>query len=308
MINFRYHIVSLMAVFLALSVGIVIGVTLRPSVDQGLTVQAAQDRKQVQDLRAELDRRNSLDDYRDAYATRVAPTVTQAVLTGQRVALIAMPDAPSEVVDQVGKAVALAAGTVSRSAKMDASAFDPAKAARVDDALAPYKGPLGLTDSMSTATRLGIALGEAVLAKQPAEDDALSTAVAKSLTKAGLVSLDGKSTSLAQLAVVVTAKATDPLPSTDQQTAHVQFDLALRSGATGLVVAGPNSDGIEGTDVLAIRTDAVSVDVLSTVDVADLPSGVTTTILAGKEQLLGRQGHYGALTDADAPAPTLPVR
>ena len=48
---------------------------------------------------------------------------------------------------------------------------------------------------------------------------------------------------------------------------------------------------------------------LSTVDVADLSSGVTTTMLAGQEQLLGREGrHYGALARADAPMPTLPVR
>ena len=39
-------------------------------------------------------------------------------------------------------------------------------------------------------------------------------------------------------------------------------------------------------------------------DVADLTSGVTTVILAGKEQLLGRQGHYGALSKADAPVPS----
>ena len=48
MINFRYHIVSLMAVFIALSVGIAVGVSLSPSVDQGIIAQAAQDRKQVQ--------------------------------------------------------------------------------------------------------------------------------------------------------------------------------------------------------------------------------------------------------------------
>ena len=48
---------------------------------------------------------------------------------------------------------------------------------------------------------------------------------------------------------------------------------------------------------------------LSTVDVADLSSGVMTTMLAGQEQLLGREGrHYGALARADAPLPTLPVR
>jgi hypothetical protein len=51
------------------------------------------------------------------------------------------------------------------------------------------------------------------------------------------------------------------------------------------------------------------VDSLSTVDVADLSSGVTTVVLAGKERLLGRpSAHYGALTRADAPLPELPVR
>ena len=36
---------------------------------------------------------------------------------------------------------------------------------------------------------------------------------------------------------------------------------------------------------------------------------MTTVVLAGKEQLLGRAGrHYGALAEADAPLPELPVR
>ena len=55
-----------------------------------------------------------------------------------------------------------------------------------------------------------------------------------------------------------------------------------------MVLAGPNSEDIEGTDVLAARSDPTAVDSLSTVDVADLSSGVTTTVLAGKERLLGR--------------------
>ena len=76
-----------------------------------------------------------------------------------------------------------------------------------------------------------------------------------------------------------------------------------------MVLAGPNSEDLEGTDVLAARSDAVAVDMLSTVDVADLPSGVTTVVLAGKEQLNGIVGkQYGALAKADAPLPALPVR
>jgi len=76
-----------------------------------------------------------------------------------------------------------------------------------------------------------------------------------------------------------------------------------------VVVAGPNSEDLEGTDVLAVRSDPTAVDLLSTVDVADLTSGVTTSVLAGREQLNGSAGrHYGALAKADAPLPDLPVR
>src|SRR4051812_17914828 len=134
MINFRYHIVSLMAVFLALSVGIVIGVTLRPSVDEGLAAQAAQDRKQVQELRAELDRRNTLDRYRDAYAQDISGYLTAGALDGTNVALFLMPDAPGAVTSALKAAVTQAGGTTTRTVKINDTVFDPASAANVDAA------------------------------------------------------------------------------------------------------------------------------------------------------------------------------
>ena len=101
MINFRYHIVSLMAVFIALSVGIAVGVSLGPSVDQGLLQQAAQDRKQVTDLRAEIDRRNAIDDYREAWADQVGEVILDGALNGVRVAIVSMPEAPNATVQAV---------------------------------------------------------------------------------------------------------------------------------------------------------------------------------------------------------------
>ncbi len=107
---------------------------------------------------------------------------------------------------------------------------------------------------------------------------------------------------------MVAAEATEPRPTPELLAAHVQFDVALKTRAS-VVVAGPNSEDLEGTDVLAVRSDPTAVDLLSTVDVADLTSGVTTTVLAGREQLNGSAGrHYGALAKADAPLPDLPVR
>jgi hypothetical protein len=308
LINFRYHIVSLMAVFIALSVGIAVGVSLSPSVDQGLLQQAAQDRKQVADLRAELDRRKALDDYRNAYDEQVGAAVSAGVLNGQRVGMVAMPDAPTDVLRTISNAVVGAGGTVVRDVKVNAEAFDPARAEDVTAALSGYFGPLGLNDTMSPATRLGVALGRSIGSKDVEDRDALAIAVGESLESQGLVTISKEAAAQAQLIIVVTARASEPPATPEELTAHVQFDVGLTTRA-GVVLAGPNSEDIEGTDVLAARSDPTAVDSLSTVDVADLSSGVTTVVLAGKEQLLGRPSqHYGALAKADAPLPELPVR
>ena len=308
MINFRYHIVSLMAVFMALSVGIVLGVTLRGPVDEGLVTQAAQDRKQVQELRAELDRVKALDDYRDAWAARAGMELTQNVLTGRSVAIVAMPDAPTGVVNALRTAVTDSGGTLTHTARVDDAVFDPTQSAPVTKALDEFTSQLSLTDSMTNGTKFGLVLGRALLGRQLVERDDLAVEITESLTEAGLITVDGNSPDTAELAIVVTAATATPQLSAETLTDHVQFDLALESAAGGIVVAGPNSDGLDATDVLTVRNDVAAVDRLSTVDVADLTSGVTTTILAGKEQLVGRHGHYGALTKADAPLPELPVR
>ncbi|MCW2812133.1 MAG: copper transporter [Friedmanniella sp.] len=307
MINFRYHIVSLMAVFLALSVGIAVGVSLGPSVDEGLLSQAAQDRKQVTDLRTEIDRRNALDGYRENFDLRVGEATTSGQLSGQHVAVVAMPDAPGPVVQAIVNAVGVAGGTLTSQTKVSSDVFDPAKAKAVNEVLAPYVQTLNLDQSASQATRVGLALARAVADRSVAERDDTAVALGKALSSGGLANVSADQPDQAQLVVVVTAEASSPAATNDLLTAHVQLDLALKSRA-GVVLAGPNSAELDSTDVLTARTESASADSLSTVDVADLSSGVTTVILAGREQLLGRQGHYGALAKADGPLPALPVR
>ena len=107
---------------------------------------------------------------------------------------------------------------------------------------------------------------------------------------------------------MTTAAAPTTKPAVDESGPHLEVDLVLRDRAA-VVLAGPNSTGLDGTDVLAARSNALASDRISTVDVADLSSGVTTVVLAGKEQLLGKPAqHYGALAKTDAVLPALPVR
>src|SRR3712207_1900712 len=133
-----------MAVFLALSVGIVLGVSFGEPVSAGIATQAEADRRQAQTLRAELDRRNALDEYREAWATRVGQNLGEGVLSDVRVGVVAMPDAPAEVVDAVSAAVTAAGGSLTSTTLVNTKVFDPAKAADLDAALVPHLGALGL--------------------------------------------------------------------------------------------------------------------------------------------------------------------
>lgn len=312
MINFRYHIVSLMAVFLALAVGIAVGVSLSPSVDESILTQAQQDRDQVTALRAELDRRTRLDTYRSAYDQRTASLVLAGELPDTRVAVVAMPDAPGSVVTAVSDAVATAGGRVVSEVKVASEVVDPTQAAAVQEAVAPLAAA-GLTDAMSPATKVGWSLARAFTSKQMTTRDDYARSVGTTLTAAGLIDVRDDVDDYAQLVVVVTAATTTQPVDAAVTTADVELQTALKeqggtADAPGVVVAGPNSAGLTGTDVGAIRATSPSASELSTVDVADLPSGVVTTVLAGKEQVLGRQGHYGALARADDALPTLPIR
>jgi Copper transport outer membrane protein, MctB len=308
MINFRYHIVSLMAVFIALSVGIAVGVSLGPSVDQGLLRQAEQDRKQVAELRAELNRRNALDEYREAYDEQAGQPVIQGALNGVRVAVVTMPDAPGRVVTDISSAVAAAGGSVVREVQVRPAAFDPAKAAEVTKALGDLAVRVPVNDEMTQSEKIGAALARSIASPQVEDRDELAIDLGEALSSAGFVALNGGSAAQAQLVLVVAAEASDPPVTSTVLSSHVEFALALKARA-GVVLAGPNSAQIEGTDVLAARTDPKGNSLLSTVDVADLSSGVVTTVLAGQEQLLGRVGqHYGALARAEAPLPKLPIR
>ena len=95
----------------------------------------------------------------------------------------------------------------------------------VTDALGDYFGPLGLNDTMSPATRLGVAVGRSIGSKEIEDRDALAIAVGESLEKRGLVTISKESAAQAQLIVVVTAPASEPPPTTEELTAHVQFQV-----------------------------------------------------------------------------------
>jgi hypothetical protein len=100
-IDFRYHLVSLIAVFLAVALGIVIGTTAlnQPILSdiRGQVSTLEQDKRTLEDRTRRLDGQVAAD---EDFAATVAPALVGGALAGRRVLLVLAADAvPASSVD-----------------------------------------------------------------------------------------------------------------------------------------------------------------------------------------------------------------
>ncbi len=104
MIDFRYHLVSLIAVFLAVALGIVIGTTaLNNPISADIEArvdQLEQDKRQLEDTTRAL---TTQVESADAFEQAVAPGLVEVTLAYIRVVVVAAGDEVSpELLEQVG--------------------------------------------------------------------------------------------------------------------------------------------------------------------------------------------------------------
>ena len=124
MIDFRYHLVSIVAVFLALAIGIVLGSTaLQGSTIDGLRALTNSLRGQLSNASAQRDNANQLNSADNAFLQNAAPKLLTGMLTGEKVVLVTEPGAPSSVIDGIqkaaGEAGAAITGTVALQPKFN---------------------------------------------------------------------------------------------------------------------------------------------------------------------------------------------
>src|SRR5689334_14115290 len=101
----RYHAASLIAVFIALAIGILVGAEFggdalnitRRDLEHSLVGNLQDARSQVNDLNADLNRS-------DEFAERVYPVLTRERLEGRRIAILALGGLPSPVTEEVEEA------------------------------------------------------------------------------------------------------------------------------------------------------------------------------------------------------------
>ena len=120
MVDFRYHALSLVAVFLALGIGIVLGVTVGDSLvseaDQNLRDSLRDD---VTEAREQAQSEQELGSKRDEVINETAQVVAEGRLRGIEVAVVGIEDLPGSLADSVEEAIDGSGGNVERTVVLD---------------------------------------------------------------------------------------------------------------------------------------------------------------------------------------------
>ena len=329
MIDFRYHLVSIVAVFLALALGIVLGSTeLQPAAYNFLNSTTAKLQNQLDQAASQRDAAQQQASQGEQYAQAVEPTVLHDLLNGQRLLIVTEPGAQSSVVNGISTAAIDAGATVTGQINLQPKFFDTS--GTTQDSLNQTTQDVAQTASI----QLDASATYQQQAAQVIASEILTTASASSGSQPGgadqstgnqgtgaatmlqayaasqFLSTTGQPATPATLAVVVTpqnAPSDGSADQLDQVLIPLVQELAAKSSAT--VVVGSSAGSGAGSPIAVLRSNNVSNQV-STVDDADLASGQTVAIQALAAQLAGgKAGSYGftangASAIAPSPAPT----
>lgn len=317
MIDFRYHLVSLASVLIALAIGIVLGAgPLKEGISDSLNAQVVQLRTEKQDLRTQLDTANSRVETHENFDKTVLPVAVAGRLSERTVVVVALPNADSGLTtsteDTLGAAGATLQGPVQITDKWtDTSEAASAERAAVATTIA---GALGLRSTATGDALLREVLGVTLLTQvtdataEPAIPEDRRRASWDALRTAGLVAGDYP-TAPGTLAVVIGAPGVQVTTATstvaDALPTLAAIAGALDAAGAGAVLtaqidpAAPDSTSV----IAAARGESALRQRLSTVDDAGSSIGQISIVWALVEQTAGRVGQYGLLSGARAVFP-----
>lgn len=170
MIDFRYHLVSTIAVFLALTVGLVLGSTMLqdPLLDT-LESEAAELRGQSADLRTERDVSDQVGDGADDMVDAAAGGMLEGRLLDMGVVAVAAPGADEGTLASLERRVEQAGGDMAGRVDLADGFLEEGNATFVDE-LAVQVSPVAEELSGAPHTKAGTELGRALVVADGAED------------------------------------------------------------------------------------------------------------------------------------------
>ena len=309
MIDFRYHLVSIISVFLALAVGIVLGAgPLQANLGDQLSDQVAALRTEKQALNDKLTVSEKLVDASDEYAAAVQPRVVRGRLTGHRVVVLVMPSADGTMVSNLEAVVPQSGAALASTVTISPDWFDPSQAADRGQAARDAATALGLS-STATGDSLLLEVLTDLTVSTTAATSAQRSAALKVLVDASLLDSTVADFAPGDLAIVVSGDyaGTDSVV-TARSDAIRSLVTSLAGSSRATVVAGGETLAAAGqaatsNAVQAVREKSETAQLVSTVDHARAGEGPATVVLAIEGALDEKVGHYGVSAGATAKVP-----
>jgi hypothetical protein len=278
----RYHAASLIAVFLALAIGILVGAEFggdaltntRKDLEHSLVGNLQDARSHADELSAELTRS-------DEFSERVYPVLTRDRLSGKRLAIVAFGGLPSEITADVEDALGptgaklVGVGVVREPVDVNGLASDLAKTRFAD-----------LRTNPDALTELGTGLGRQLVLGGTLPEVVRGHLFSRASGTFG--GLDG--------VIVVRDQPEDMGPV--QRSRANQLESALTSGMTATRIPAV---GIEATTTEPSSVSFFQSSDLSSVDDVDLTAGQLAFVFA----MLGAEGSFGVKGSADRLLPDL---
>jgi hypothetical protein len=314
-IDFRYHVVSIVAVLLALAVGIVLGTnTLSGDVLKNLKTETSQLRKEKQELRDELAAQKIQLTSDESFAELAEPMLVADVLSGERVLVVSLPGVSGTMRDRFLRTLELSGASVTGQLEIQASMVDRQQETLLGTVVGLLAPPgLRVPADATAVHRAAAALAETLVAPPPPNRpevapvvDAEATALLEGLTSDGFIKVTAQPETFASLVVVLAppAPAKDSPQDDAANAAFITIVQSLDAGCGGAVLLGPTgSDGTGGV-VGALRSNGSASKQVSGVDDGDLAAGRIAAVLALAGQLAGQSGQYGIGQGASGPLPT----
>lgn len=324
MIDFRYHLVSLISVFLALAVGIVLGAgPLRENLGDQLAGQVEQLRTEKEQMRGETEALSAQNDQLASFIAELGPELVAGTLDGQQVAVLTDDSSTRPATEKV-TALLNEAGVPSPMLvdlqpalwAADEEENRAATLAEIQD-FAPGLVPEGDGEELTSSAKLS-ALIPALLRDDsgkltPEQRDQLW----KVLVDHHLVVLDGAPPEAVDGVIFVSAAPEELTEPTEDETAATERAQGLLTSQTSLLgalaeiggpavvsAATPGNDA--STGVLRTVRGNQAFDALSTTDRLQEPDGPLLAVLALIQQTRGGSGAYGTTGDAADRLPQLP--
>mgnify|MGYP001550260796 FL=1 len=311
MIDFRYHIVSLVAVFLALALGLFLGSTsLQSTVTHSLRQQADRVTADNQSLETQKDQLNSELSVQQSFASAVEPFAVANKLVDADIAVISAPGVDSGARSALMNTLTLAGATITADVRLQSSYLDPNE----DTAFAQLALQLAGSKPLPHATgaiQAGTELARALVSSpgvKAASARRIET-ILGTLSDGNMISVQGSTplhpADLAVLLVPLGSGEEGSATAVQQNADIVGLAGALRHDSSGLVVASPTlSSGANNGVLPVVRDDTDLSKTVSTVDSDETPLGRVATVLALAAAPSGTAGRYGASQSTPLPSPT----